>query len=224
MKKLLTFVLIFIMYLCHIVYAEQINMSMLNDDNLNEQLKPIINLYNEAAKTNDLEQFYKITVKGYKYKKTGNIEKIKQYNDVFAAAAIQFSAQKYDISKERKYLLRAYKWSKIAVKDRTTQIFAIKSDIILASMFLEPKEMVKAYELYRAVDLNSAEMFKDKFSNIYDATKEYIAQRNEKKRLAWAGALKIMGFALQTAGNTITQYERERNGYNNYYYVNYSNY
>lgn len=183
---------------CFVLYsfgADNINVDFPMDENIENQLSSVFPILDYAKKNNDIEAYYEASVKGYNTKKVGNSKNIKIYNDIFSASAIEYSLQKYELTKEKKYLSRAYKWSKIAVKDRTSQVYAIKTDIALASLFLEPQEMTKAYDLYRAIDLKGAKQFQTEYMEAYEATLAYKKENNANIRAKWInGIKKIMYF------------------------------
>lgn len=188
------------MFLYSSVYAEdliQIDMRLPRDEQIEQQLEYIAPILEKAQKNNDLRLYIKASERAYYTKKSGNIDNVKRYNDYFSALAIEYSLQRYELTKQDFYLENAYYWSKRAIKDKTNQIYSIRAAIMLASAKLNLKNMTKAYDLYREIDLEGANKFKQDYLNQYDLTMKLIAQRSEERNRCWAAGLAALGAGLQ---------------------------
>lgn len=204
MKKIVSILLCFFVLSINPIFANEvvtINFDLPTDENIEKQLQEIMPLLEEAHRDNDIDKYYKVATKGYNLKKTGNPQNIKIYNDILSASAIEYSLQNYDLTKEKKYLKRAYKWSKIAVKDRTNQIYSIQAAIILAGAHLNLKNMTKAYKLYMAVDPQGAENFYNDYQSAYNSTKGMIKDRSAKRKRIWANVLYSLGTGISAGAN-----------------------
>lgn len=196
MKKVIVLFLLLVFASPILAENVDINMDLPSDENIENQLGKTFELLEKAKKTNNLELYFEACEKGYNQKKKGSPQSIKIYNDLLSAYAIEYSLQRYQLTKDKKFFNRAYKWSQIAVNDRTSQIYSIRADILLASLFLEPKEMQKAYDLYRAVDIEGAKEYQAEYLETYQATMEYIKDKSDSRKSKWVNALKTSGLVL----------------------------
>lgn len=198
MKK---FLLLIIFFLLSIVpsFADKtisINLDFPQDKNIEKQIYKIKPIIEQAITSNDPKLYYEAASKAYNIKKQGDSVNIKKTNDILSALSIEYALQYYEITKDKKYLKKAYKWSKIAIKDETTQIYSIQAAIVLASFNLNLKEMTKAYMLYRKIDIEGAEEYYPKYKEVYNQTSNMVKNRSEERRLNWLIALCTLGAGL----------------------------
>lgn len=168
------------------------------DSKIEQQLDRIIPILEQAKATNNPELYYIASTKGYKIKKTGDIGNIKKINDFLSASSIEYALQCYELTKDKKYLNKAYKWSKIAIDDRSTQIYSIHAAIVLAGFKLNLKNMQKAYMHYRAIDAEGAEEYYPKYQEAYKQTQQMIFNRSQERRQRWAYALYSLSNGLNS--------------------------
>jgi len=199
---------------CYATEIVNINFNLQTDENIEKQMTPIFSVLEEAKMNNDLDKYIEACERGYKLKKTGNPKSIKIYNDILSASAIEYNLQAYQINKDKKYLNHAYKWSKIAIDDRTEQVYSIQAAIILAGFKLDLDSMKKAYKLYRTVDIEGAERYLDDYQNTYNATKNLIIEKSNNRKNKWRNALYNAALGIQNFGQATQQL------YNNQHYTN----
>lgn len=193
-----------------------INVNLPIDESIEKQMQPIFSIIEDAKINNDLDKYIEASEKGYRIKKQGKPQNIKIYNDFLSASAIEYNLQAYEINKDKKYLNHAYNWSKIAIKDRTTQIYSIRAAIILAGYKLDLEGMKNAYKLYRTIDLEGAEKYLAEYQNTYNATKQLINEKSDKRKNAWRRALYALSVGLQSYGQASQQYyNNQKNTYCN---------
>lgn len=208
MRKLLYILSLIILFNISAFSSEPatIDINLPIDENIEKQMQPIFSIIEEAKIDNDLDKYIEASEKGYRIKKIGKPQNIKVYNDFLSASAIEYNLQAYEITKDKKYLNHAYNWAKIAIKDKTTQIYSIQAAIMLAGYKLDLESMKNAYKLYRTIDLEGAEKYLTEYQNTYNATKQLINEKTEKRKNAWRKALYTLGVGLQSYGQASQQY------------------
>lgn len=181
------------------------------DEKIEAQIEDLIPIINQGLKEGDFITLAKTCQEGYKRKKTGNPESIKKYNDMLLAFAIQSNLGAYELSRNEKYAKKAYKLSKKAINDRTNQLYAIQANILMASYKPRLKQMTKAYDLFRANDLNQAMAFYPQYEALYNRGVEIQQQKLDakKQKIRNAAYITLMGVAAGCKGYS--------QGYNNYY-------
>lgn len=152
------------------------------NQNIETQLQDVIQVIKEALPKGDYKTLSKAVSDGYKRKKTGDIEAIKKYNNMFSAFAIQNNLALYELTREEKYARKAYKWSKISIEDKTDQLFSIQSNILMASYKPNLKQMTNAYDLFREVDLEEANKFLPTYQKLYERGIEIKKQKLDAKK------------------------------------------
>lgn len=153
-----------------------------NDKNIEMQISDISNIITEALPKGDYKTLSKAVADGYKRQKTGDAKAIKKYNDMFSAFAVQTNLALYELTREEKYARKAYKWSKISVEDKTDQLFSIQSNILMASYKPNLKQMTKAYDLFREVNLEEANKFLPTYQKLYERGIEIKKQKLDAKK------------------------------------------
>lgn len=192
-----------------------ININIPQDEQIEKQLEKVYPLVDKAKQTNNPEDYLQASIAAYKTNKKGDPLIIKNYNDMFSAMAIEYSLQRYNITKEEKYLNIAYKWCKQAIEDRTNQIYSIRAAMIMAGYKRNPEMITEAYDLYREKDINGAESFVAEYENLLNATKEYKTAQTQETKQKWSNGLRktagvlLYGVAAGAAGYA--------NAYNNTY-------
>ena len=154
------------------VYDEQIEM----------QLKDINLQIEKALAEGDYKLITELLETAYNSKKSGSPEIIKKYNDMFSAFAIQTNLAQFELTQEQKYAKKAYKWSKIAVKDETSQLYSIQANIFMASYKPNKKQMTKAFTLYRKRNLKQAMDFLPEYQKLYDNAIEIKKQKADSRK------------------------------------------
>lgn len=81
-----------------------INYDLPTDEKIESQMGEVFNILDKAQKTNDLNLYYEACEKGYNLKKVGDPKNIKIYNDALSAFAIEYSLQRYQLTKEKNTL------------------------------------------------------------------------------------------------------------------------
>lgn len=183
-----------------------INVNLPVDENIEKQMQSVFSILEEAKINNDLDKYIEACEKAYRIKKIGKLQNIKIYNDFLLASVIEYNLQAYQINKEKKYLNQAYKWSQIAIKDKTTQIYSIQAAIILSGYKLDLEGMKNAYKLYRTIDIEGAEKYLPEYQNTYNVTKQLINEKSEKRKNAWRRALYALSVGVQSYGQASQQY------------------
>ena len=184
------------------------------NEEIESQMSYVTKTITECLPKGDFYTISKTCEQAYKKPKNGDYKAIKQYNDMVLAFAIQCNLANYELSKQEKYAKKAYKLSNRAINDKTTQIYPIQVNILMASYKPNLKQMVKAFDLYREKDLNKAMAFYPLYEDLYnrgvEIKKEKQDIRNQKIRNAFY--LTMIGIAAGCSGYA--------QGYNNYYSQN----
>jgi hypothetical protein len=172
------------------------------DEQMEVQLEDLAKVIDKGLKEGDFVTLARACEEGYKREKIGNPESIKKYNDMFLAYAIQSNLGAYELSRDEKYAKKAYKLSKKAVKDRTTQLYAIQVNILMASYKPRLKQMAKAYDLFRANNLDKAIAFYPQYEALYNRVIEFQKQKADarKQKIRNAVYITLMGIAAGCKG------------------------
>jgi hypothetical protein len=172
------------------------------DEQIETQIEDLATVINKGLKEGDFVTLAKTCEEGYKRKKTGSPESIKKYNDMFLAFAIQTNLGAYELSRDEKYAKKAYKLSKKAVKDKTSQLYAIQANILMASYKPRLKQMTKAYDLFRANDLDKAMAFYPQYEALYNRGVEFQKQKADarKQKIRNAVYITLLGVAAGCKG------------------------
>lgn len=202
MKKVL---IIFVLLFGLSVNAEipAINFKIAEDVNINKQLECIEPILDEAGRTKNEDLYIKAAVKGYKLNKKGDVKIIKQYNDMFSATIIGYALQRYDLTKNNKYLKIAHKWAKIAIDDRTEQIYAIKAGIMISAQLLDKDTLIKSYDLLRCIDEKEADKYYNDYQKLLSQVDQSIKYNRELRNQRIIYGLQVMGSSMQAAGNSM---------------------
>lgn len=205
MKKIFITMLLLLMcsVCCRAIETAQIK-DMPVDAQIEKQLEQFYPQLAASQKNNDLNLSSQIAEKMYKFEKTGNPESIKNCNDLLTASIIDYNLKLYDLWQEKKYLNKAYKWAKIAIKDSTNQIYSIQAAIILGGEKLDTKLMKQAYTLYMTKDAEGAAAWKENFSKILTNTNKLIQERKERNAEIWADAIRSTGQSFNTGNHNST--------------------
>ena len=102
-------------------------------------------LKEEATKTknNDiLLKYYECSYKNINKKENVTEKQINEIKNNSIKSIISLCEDRYEITQNKKYLKKAYKYSKIAVNNKTSDKKVLTSAIILASMHLNTKNMI----------------------------------------------------------------------------------
>lgn len=211
MKKIVCMLCALLMFISPCLSMEIFKVQPVYDEQIEAQIEDLSTIINKGLKEGDFVTLAKTCEEGYKRKKTGNPESIKKYNDMLLAFAIQSNLGAYELTRNEKYAKKAYKLSKIAVKDKTTQLYAIQANILMASYKPRLEQMTKAYDLFRANDLNKAMAFYPQYEALFNRGVELQKQKADarKQKIRNATYMTLMGIAAGCRGYS--------QGYNNYY-------
>lgn len=166
------------------------------NENIETQLQDVIQVIKEALPKGDYKSMNKAVVEGYKREKKEDPKEIKKYNDLFSAFAIQTNLALFELTQEKKYAKRAYKWSKIAVDDKTTQLYSIQTNILMASYKPNLKQMTKAYDLFREINLKEATDFMPDYQKLYQHSAKIKQEKLDAKKQKVRNALYYTLMAL----------------------------
>lgn len=202
MKKIVCMLCALLMFISPCLSMEIFKVQPVYDEQIEAQIEDLSTIINKGLKEGDFVTLAKTCEEGYKRKKTGNPESIKKYNDMLLAFAIQSNLGAYELTRNEKYAKKAYKLSKIAVKDKTTQLYAIQANILMASYKPRLEQMTKAYDLFRANDLNKAMAFYPQYEALYNRGLEIKQQKIDakKQKLRNAAYITLMGIAAGCSG------------------------
>lgn len=154
-------------------------------------------LYEEANKTKNKDLMIKTFQCAYESSKDGATEEqIKLVNENAIKAIIGLSLERYDITQDKKHLKRAYKYSKIAVDNGIQDVKILNSAINLASIHLNTKYMIKAYDLLCITDEKYCKQNQEAFSNLMKLTKQKISQRSTARLNAFAQGMQAAGTSM----------------------------
>jgi hypothetical protein len=200
-KKVLLFLIVFILAIPSFA-MEIYQVQPVYDEQIEAQIQDLSLIIDKGLKEGDFVTLAKTCEEGYKRKKVGNPESIKKYNDMFLAFAIQTNLGAYELSREEKYAKKAYKLSKKAVEDKTTQLYAIQANILMASYKPILKQMSKAYDLFRANDLDKAMAFYPQYEALYNRGVEIQQQKIDarKQKIRNAVYITLLGVAAGCKG------------------------
>ena len=202
MKKIICLLIVCMLFALPCFSMEIFQVQPVFDEQIEAQIEDLTVVINKGLKEGDFVTLAKTCEEGYKRKKTGNPESIKKYNDMFLAFAIQTNLGAYELSRDEKYAKKAYKLSKKAVKDKTTQLYAIQANILMASYKPRLKQMTKAYDLFRANDLNKAMAFYPQYEALYNRGVEFQQQKADarKQKIRNAVYMTLLGVAAGCKG------------------------
>ena len=154
-------------------------------------------LYEKANKTKNKDLMIKTFECAYNSSKDGSTEEqIKIVNENAIKAIIGLSSERYDITQDKKHLKRAYKYSKIAVDNGIQDVKVLNSAINLASIHLNTKYMIKAYDLLCITDEKYCKQNQEAFSNLMKSTKQKISERQTARLNAFAQGMQAAGTSM----------------------------
>lgn len=188
MKKII--LLLFFVCNCFVLA----NSETITEQKQKEIMLPCEYLYQQALQTNNAEDYIQCFECLYKQKEFNMLNK--NIKDTTYMWLIAKNIERFEVTKEQKYLKDGYKWSKIAVKEKTNDIFSLKSAIMLASLNINPKLIIKSYDTLCEVNLEECKSFKPNYDELLENTKKYKVQKKQEIKEKWVNGLKNVGSVL----------------------------
>lgn len=214
MKKLLAIIFTLVFIQTQILAIEQVaTIKPYYDETIENQITDLTNQIPQALAQGNYKLLSEIFEIAYNREKTGNPESIKLYNDLFSAYAIQTNLAEFELTQNKKYAEKAYEWSKQAIDDNTNQIYAIQANILMASSKPNLKQMTKAFELYRKINLKEAMEFYPQYQTLYDKAVEIKQQKNETRKAKFKNILYVTLMGISAGASSYGQ--SMQNYYNN---------
>lgn len=106
----------------------------------------------------------------------------KQIQDNTFYSIIGKHMERYELTKEKKYLKNGYKWSKKAIEYKTNDIFSIKSAIVFSSLYLKPNNMIESYDLMCEINQEECLNYKQDFDKLLTATQEMKKEKRSNTK------------------------------------------
>lgn len=186
---LLSFANIYTPVFAELVFTENI---LKNEKEIEKLMMPCSSLFSEAAKNSSSQKYVQACECALK-QDISSLDELTQrdLNNTFYSIYILNALDTHKITKQKKYLNKAYKASKKAVKNEIEDINILKTSMMISTLKGSPKNTTKAYTQMCEANKNECTSYYTEYDEMYNQSK---AQR--KENLRW---IKNTGWVLLAA-------------------------
>lgn len=198
MKKILAAILLsIIINLNAFALAQYVlaNSIIKNEKQIEEIMLPCTSMFDEAAQNLSAIKYVQACECALKQDITSLDEQTQKdfMNTVYSIYVVN-ALEAHKITKEKKYLNSAFKYSKKAVENKVCNTDILKTSIMLSSFKGSPKSAARAYTQLCEVNKNECEAYYSQYDEMYNQSK--VQQKENRKWIKNVGWVLLIAAAV----------------------------